>query len=126
MSAKSLKLFGPPTTKWQPCKVFAKLNRNHLLMSNIFKLYEYQTFGLMKMHMCKIYLPIFSVCEKGWFTINGPSKILFFTFCLFPLPKFLKAIVKNLIMDFEGFLVVFITSQIFLIYTFLKMKRRSF
>ena len=56
MSAKSLKLFGPPTTKWRPCKVFAKLNENHLLMANIFKLHEYQTFGLMKMHnMCKIW-----------------------------------------------------------------------
>ena len=43
-----------------------------------------------------------SVCEKGWFTINDSSKMLFFTFCLFPLPNFLKTIVKNLIMDFEG------------------------
>ena len=43
-------IFGPPTTKWRPCKIFAKLNRNHLLMANIFKLHKYQTFGLMKMH----------------------------------------------------------------------------
>ena len=50
MSAKSLKFLGAPTTKWQPCKTFAKLNGNHLLMANIFKLDEYQTFGLMKMH----------------------------------------------------------------------------
>ena len=28
------KFFGPPTTKWRPCKVFAKLNGNHLLMAN--------------------------------------------------------------------------------------------
>ena len=48
--------FGPSTTKWRPCKIFAKLNGNHLLMANIFKLHEYQTFGLMKMHnMCKIW-----------------------------------------------------------------------
>ena len=54
MSAKSLKFFGPPTTKWRPCKIFAKLNGNHLLMANIFKLHEYQKFGLMKIHnMCK-------------------------------------------------------------------------
>ena len=34
----------------------AKLNGNHLLMANIFKLHEYKTFGLMKMHnMCKIW-----------------------------------------------------------------------
>ena len=52
----SAKFFGPTTTKWQFCKIFAKLNRNHLLMTNIFKLYEYQTFGLLKMHnMCKIW-----------------------------------------------------------------------
>ena len=39
-----------------PCKIFAKLNGNHLLMANIFKLHEYQTFGLMKIHnMCKIW-----------------------------------------------------------------------
>ena len=49
-------IFGPPTTKWWPCKIFAKLNVNHLLMANIFKLQEYQTFGLMKMHnMIKIW-----------------------------------------------------------------------
>ena len=29
------------TSKWQPCKVFAKLNGNHLLMINFFKLHEY-------------------------------------------------------------------------------------
>ena len=43
-------IFGPPTTKWWPCKIFTKLNGNHLLMANIFKLQKYQTFGLMKMH----------------------------------------------------------------------------
>ena len=56
MSGKRLKFFGPPTTKRRSCKIFAKLNGNHLLMANIFKLHEYQTFGLMKMHnMCKIW-----------------------------------------------------------------------
>ena len=56
MSAKSLKFFGPPTKKWRLCKIFAKLNGNHLLMANILKLHEYQTFGLMKIHnMCKIW-----------------------------------------------------------------------
>ena len=49
-------------------------------------------------------LPIaYSVCGKVWFTINGPSKMLFFNFCLFPFSKFQMTIVKNLIMDFEGF-----------------------
>ena len=49
-------IFGLHTTKWWPSKIFAKLNRNHLLMANIFKLHKYQTFGLMKMHnMSKIW-----------------------------------------------------------------------
>ena len=44
----------------------------------------------------------YSVFEKVWFTINGQSKMLFFNFCFFPLPKFQMTIVKNLIMNFEG------------------------
>ena len=55
VATKSWKLFGPSTTKWRPCKGFAKLNGNVLLMANIFKVHKYQTFGLMKMYnMCKI------------------------------------------------------------------------
>ena len=55
MFAKSLKFFGPPTTKWRLCKFFAKFNRSHLLMASIFKLHEYQAIGLMKIHnMSKI------------------------------------------------------------------------
>ena len=43
-------------TKCRSCKIYAKLNGNHLLMANIFKLHEYQTFSLMKMHnMSKIW-----------------------------------------------------------------------
>ena len=50
-----LKLFGPPTTKKRPRKMYAKLNGNHLLMNNIFKFHEYQRSGVMKIHnMCKI------------------------------------------------------------------------
>ena len=64
MSAKSLKFFGPPTTKWQPCKIFAKLNGNHYLMANIFKLHKYWTFGLMKMHMCKMQYVQNLICQK--------------------------------------------------------------
>ena len=55
MSAKSLIFFGPPTTKWRLCKFFAKFNKSHFLMASIFKLHEYQTTGLMKIHnMSKI------------------------------------------------------------------------
>ena len=73
MSAKSLKFFGPPTTKWGPCKMFATLNRNHLLMANILKPCEYQTFGWIKMHnMCKIWFAnkIFSLLRwnKNYFS----------------------------------------------------------
>ena len=85
-------IFGLPATKWEPCKVFAKLNGNHLLIANIFKLLEYQTFGLMKLHnVKKSDLPISnSVCEKVWFMINGPSKTLLFNFdLLFPNFKWL-------------------------------------
>ena len=55
MVVESLKFFGPPTTKRRPCKSFAKLKENHLLMANIVKLHEDYTFSLMKMHnMSKI------------------------------------------------------------------------
>ena len=45
-----------PPQNGSPVKFFAKLNGNHFLMASIFKLHEYQTFRLMKMHnMCKIW-----------------------------------------------------------------------
>ena len=93
MSTKSLKFFGPSTTKWQPWKnFFAKLNGNHLSMVNIFKLCKHQTFGLMK---CIIWAKsnlatINSVCVKIGFTINGPSNMLFFNFWLFSFLFFSK------------------------------------
>ena len=56
MSGKSLKLFGEPATKWRLFKILAKLNGNHILIAIVFKLHEYQTFNLMKMHnMSKIW-----------------------------------------------------------------------
>ena len=48
-----------------------------------------------------------SVCEKVWFMINGPSEMLFFNYCFFPLYKFQMTIVSNLIMDLEGYDEVF-------------------
>ena len=108
MSAKSLKFFGPPTTKWRPCKIFAKLNGNHLLMANISKLHKYKTFGLMKMHnMYKSDLPItYSVYGKVWFTMNGSSKMLFFSFCLFPFFQISNYCCQKSYNGFRGFLVV--------------------
>ena len=74
ISAKSMKIFGPPTTKWRLCKSFAKLNGNHILMANIFKLHEYQTFGLVKMHnMSKIWF------ANNKFNLLRWNKMYFFT-----------------------------------------------
>ena len=39
-----------PPQNDDPFKSFAKLNGNHILMTNSFKLHEYQTFDLMKLH----------------------------------------------------------------------------
>ena len=63
-----------------------------------------------------------SVCEKSWFAINGPSKILFFSFSLIHFSKFQMTVVKNF-MDksyffctgFQRLLRSSAASQIFLI-----------
>ena len=47
---EKFEVFCTPNTKWRPCITFVKLNGNHILMANTFKLHEYQTFGLMEMH----------------------------------------------------------------------------
>ena len=58
-----------------------KLNRNHLLKAKIFKLDEYQTFGVMKMHEAKSDLSIInSFYEKFWFTIKSRQKCYFLIF----------------------------------------------
>ena len=91
MSAKSLKFFGPPTTKWRPCKIFAKLNGNHLLMANIFKLHEYQTFGLMKMHnMCKIWF-----ANKIFSLLRWNKKYFSWFFKGFQLPESVLCLLCN-------------------------------
>ena len=90
MSGKSLKFFGPSTTKWRCYKIFRKLNGNDLLMANIFKFTNILHFVLWKciLMWAKSNLPkINSVCKKVWFEINGLSNILFLNFCLFHFPK---------------------------------------
>ena len=94
-----------------PVIFFVKLNGNHVLMANIFRLYKLRHLVYWK---CIIWaksdlLIIKSVCEKVWFTINGLSKMLFhfIAFFIFPNFKWLlsKLLQKNLpffIMDFEG------------------------
>ena len=73
-----------------PVKSFGKLNGNHLLVANIFKLQEYQTFGLMKIHnMCKFWFAnkIFSL----WKSLVHDYQVVkngIYNFWFFPLPKF--------------------------------------
>ena len=58
-----------PPQNDSPLKFLQKVNRNNLFMTNIFKLHEHHTFGLMKMDNMK----------KTWFiTINESLKMLFF------------------------------------------------
>ena len=59
-SGKTFKFFDPATPKWSLFKIFAKLKGCNLLMTNIFKLHKYQTFGLIKMHNM----------NKVWFANN--------------------------------------------------------
>ena len=49
-------------------------------MANMIKFDKYQAFALMELqNMSRSDLQIISsVCEKLWFTINGPSEMLFF------------------------------------------------
>ena len=44
-----------PPQNSSPVKCFTKLNGNHILMASIVKLHEYETFHLMKMHICKMW-----------------------------------------------------------------------
>ena len=92
---KSSKFFGPPTTKWRPCKFFVNLNGNHFLMAKSFKLHKYQTFGLSKYIIwAKSDLPIRNlVFQKVWFTTVESTILLH---CLFHFSKFQMTIIKTL------------------------------
>ena len=72
-----LKFFSPPTTKWRPCKIFAKVNGNHLLMANIFKLRKVIYWKCIIWEKCDLATRN-SICEKAWLTINGLPKMLIF------------------------------------------------
>ena len=128
MSAKSLKFLGPATTKWRPCKVFAKLNRNHLLMANISRLHEYQTFGLMKVHnMCKIWFAnnIFSLWKKMVYDQRAFENAIFY-FSPFPFTHISKDYCQKSYNGFWGFLVISTASPIIWIYTVLIKKQLPF
>ena len=71
-----------PPQNGGPVKILAKLNGNHLLMANIFKLHEYQTFCLIKMHnMSKIWFANNKFNLLRW---NKKHFSWFFTGFLFP------------------------------------------
>ena len=74
------------------CKVFAKFNGNHLLMANIFKLYEYQTLGLLEIHsMCKIWFAnnIFILWKRLVYDWRVAENAIFY-FWPFPFTKISK------------------------------------
>ena len=125
MPAKNLRFFGPPIAKWRPCKVFAKLNRNHLLMANISRLHEYQTFGLMKVHnMCKIWFAnnIFSLWKKMVYDQRAFENAIFY-FSPFPFTHISKDYCQKSYNGFWGFLVISTASPIIWIYTVLIKKQ---
>ena len=107
---------------------FAKLNGNHILMANVFKLHEYKTFCLTKIHnMCKIWFAnnIFSLLKSLVYDQRAIENALF-QFLPFPFFQISNDYCQKSYNGFRRFSVISTTSQIFLIYTILKMKRRPF
>ena len=97
-------------------------------MDNIFKLYEYQTFGLLKMHnMYKIWFAnnIFILWKRLVYDWRVVENAIFY-FLPFPFTKISKDSCQKSYNGIWGFLVICTTSKIFLTYTFLRMKRRPF
>ena len=83
MSSESLKFSVHPPQNSGPVKYFAKLNGNHLLITNIFELHEYQVFGLMKMHnMSKVWFANIKFILLRW-----NKKHFLWVFKGFQLPK---------------------------------------
>ena len=94
MSAKSLKFFGPPTTKWRPFKISAKLNGNHLLMANTFKLHQHWIFDLIG-YLKNAYYDQNLICQqqiqfvkKFSLRLTGCRKCYFLVFAFFIFPNF--------------------------------------
>ena len=82
------------------------MNRNHLLIANIFKLRKYQTFGLMKIITWgKSDLPIINSVRLR---LTGR-----FNFWIFSFSKFQMTIFKNLTTGFEGFLKILLRHKFF-------------
>ena len=60
--------------------MFVKLNGNYLLMANIFKLHEYNTFGLMKNLICQYQIQF---VKKFGLRLTGRRKCYFLIFTFF-------------------------------------------
>ena len=76
MFIESFKFFDPPTTKWRAFKFFAKLNGNHILVANFFKLRKYQTFALIELHnlsKCQLADRIFKLLKNYSSYLRLPS-----------------------------------------------------
>ena len=75
-------------------------------------------------NMCKIWFTnnIFSL-RKCWYIINGLSKMLFFSLLTFPFTQISNDCCQKSYNGLWGCLAIPTVLQIFLIYSFLKMKR---
>ena len=101
MFGESFKFFDLPTTKWQSFKFFAKLNENHILMTNFpnFASIRHLVIGLH--NLSKGQLSDMKSYEKPLFTITGPSKIQLLKFWRFNFSNFQTTFVKNFMKNFQ-------------------------
>ena len=115
-------------------KIFAKLDGDHRLMANIFKLHKYKTFGLTKMHsMSKIWFAIdkFSLWKSLIYN-NMLSKtpfLRFLSFLFFQIAIYCQILFEKPIPFYNGFqkfLWSSTTSRLFLICKFLTVKQQPF
>ena len=101
-----MKFFGLPKTKWRSCKIFAKLSGNHLLVANIFKLHECQTFGLLKTHnMSKIWFANKKIqfVKKFGLLLTSFRRYYFLILAFFMFPNF-KWLLSKILWNYHPFL----------------------
>ena len=110
MFGKSFKFFGPPPTKWRSFKFFAKLNANHILMANFFKLRKYQTFGFIELHnLSKGQLAdgIFKLWKSSVYDYRADLRLRLPIIWLFKFCNFQTTFVKNFMKKLPGFKMYF-------------------
>ena len=101
-----MKFFGLPKTKWRSCKIFVKLNGNHLLVANIFKLHKCQTFGLLKTHnMSKIWFASNKIqfVKKFGLLLTSFRRNYFLILAFFMFPNF-KWLLSKILWNYHPFL----------------------